>query len=65
MKLRCPKCGKQTIDAKTWWLDRLLKYQVQLVANRVKYPRIVYQRWYDKSQKHIEKLDPWYRIVKD
>ena len=65
MKLRCPKCGKHTIDAKKWWLDRLLKYQVQLVANRVNYPRIVYQRWYDQSQKHIEKLEPWYRTVKD
>ncbi len=65
MKLKCTKCGKQTIDANKWWLDRLLKYQVQLVANRIKYPKVIYQKWYDKSESLICKLDPWYRTVKD
>lgn len=65
MKLKCTKCGKQTIDANKWWVDRLLKYQVQLVANKVKYPNVVFQRWYDKSQDLIEHLDPWYSYIKD
>jgi len=65
MNLTCPKCGKQTVDATEWWLNRWFKFQAQLVANKSKYSKTEYTRKYKASQRNIERLDPWYRAVKD
>ena len=65
MKLRCPKCDKETVDAADWWLDRWLKVQNKLTANKVKYSKTEYTRKYKKTQRYIESLDPWFKTVKD
>lgn len=65
MKLRCLRCGNQTVDSTSWWLDRWFKFQTELVANKVKYNKAEYIKKYNASQRHIERLEPWYRTVKD
>lgn len=61
--LKCPCCDRDTVEAQKWWLDRWLKVQNHLVANKVKYTPAEYKKRYNRTQRWIEKLDPWFRKV--
>lgn len=65
LMLKCPCCDRETIEAQQWWLDRWLKVQNHLVANKIKEPRrFTYLRKYLRVQFQIEKLDPWFKKVR-
>jgi len=64
MTIKCPKCNKPTIDANKWWLDRVLKFQNLLCANKIKYSKTAFQKKYARTEALIRKLDSgFYREI--
>jgi hypothetical protein len=66
MILKCTKCDKISINAEKRWLDRALKAQVYLVANKPKYDKWEYLARYFKIGALITQLDPeLYKLGRD
>ena len=65
MMLKCPKCENGEVDMRKWHLDRVLKTQVALVANKVKYSKTAYEKKYARTERWIREVDPeFYKEVK-
>jgi hypothetical protein len=58
MILKCTNCNKISINADRWWLDRALRAQAYLVANKPKYDKWEYLAKYFKVGALITQLDP-------
>jgi len=66
MILKCCNCGRGHVDSTKWWLDRVLKAQVYLVANKPKYSKTSFDKAYSRTQRWIRELDPeLYKLGKD
>lgn len=56
----CKKCRKKI------QLDRVLKFQVFLVANKPKYTKEAFKEKYDRAERLIKKIDPdFYKLNKE
>ena len=66
MMLKCTKCNRGHVDANKWWLDRALKTQAHLVANKPKYSKTTFEKKYMRTQGWIRSLDyELYKLGRD
>lgn len=53
------------LELRKWQLDRALKSQVSLVANKPKYSKTIFAKKYARTERWIREIDPeFYRSVK-
>jgi hypothetical protein len=63
--VKCPKCENEIVELRKWQLDRALKSQVALVANKPKYSKTVFEKKYARTERWIREIDPkFYKEVK-
>lgn len=63
--VKCINCEYPTVDLKKWQLDRMLKWQVFLTANKPKYSKTRFAKLFSRSERLIRDIDPeFYQQVK-
>lgn len=63
--LKCHKCEEGEVELRKWHLDRALKSQVYLVANKPKYSKTIFEKKYARTERWIREIDPeFYKEVK-
>ena len=58
MQVKVLNKGGEMVDLTKWQLDRMLKWQVFLTANKPKYSKTRFAKLFSRSERLIREIDP-------